>query len=79
MTRDHDQQQASSSAEEAVISARHLVKTYGGSPALRGVSVQAGADEVVAITGPSGSGKSTLLLCMAGILRPDAGEVWFER
>jgi putative ABC transport system ATP-binding protein len=28
--------------------------------------------------GPSGSGKSTLLHCLAGILRPDRGEVWFD-
>jgi putative ABC transport system ATP-binding protein len=28
--------------------------------------------------GPSGSGKSTLLYCLAGILRPDSGEVWFD-
>jgi putative ABC transport system ATP-binding protein len=28
--------------------------------------------------GPSGSGKSTLLHCLAGILRPDHGEVWFD-
>ncbi|GAA5123123.1 hypothetical protein GCM10023320_34450 [Pseudonocardia adelaidensis] len=32
--------------------------------------------EAVAVTGPSGSGKSTLLHCLAGILRPDEGEVW---
>jgi putative ABC transport system ATP-binding protein len=28
--------------------------------------------------GPSGSGKSTLLHCLAGILVPDAGEIWFD-
>jgi putative ABC transport system ATP-binding protein len=28
--------------------------------------------------GPSGSGKSTLLHCLAGIYRPDSGEVWFN-
>ena len=35
--------------------------------------------EIVAVMGPSGSGKSTLLHCLAGILVPDQGEVWFGR
>ena len=34
--------------------------------------------EIVAVTGPSGCGKSTLLHCLAGILRPDAGEVLYR-
>jgi putative ABC transport system ATP-binding protein len=34
--------------------------------------------EVVAILGPSGSGKSTLLALMAGLDRPDAGEIWLD-
>src|SRR5215471_14357825 len=32
---------------------------------------------MLAVMGPSGSGKSTLLHCLAGILQPSAGEVWF--
>jgi putative ABC transport system ATP-binding protein len=32
---------------------------------------------MLAVMGPSGSGKSTLLYCLAGILQPSAGEVWF--
>jgi len=60
-----------------VISARSVVKSYGNSPALRGVSLTAARGDVLAVTGPSGSGKSTLLSCLAGILRPDAGEVRF--
>ncbi len=43
--------------------------------ALDGVSVSIPAGQSVSIMGPSGSGKSTLLHCLAGILRPDSGDV----
>jgi putative ABC transport system ATP-binding protein len=36
------------------------------------------AGEILAVMGPSGSGKSTLLHCLAGILTPDSGEIWFD-
>ena len=60
-----------------VLTGTELHKTYGLTPALRGVSISVGAGEVVAVMGPSGSGKSTLLHCLAGLLTPDAGQVHF--
>ena len=52
--------------------------SFGPTPALRGAELAVEAGEILAVMGPSGSGKSTLLHCLAGILVPDAGEVWFE-
>jgi putative ABC transport system ATP-binding protein len=61
----------------AIIEARGVVKSFGQTPALRGASLAVRQGEIVAVMGPSGSGKSTLLHCLAGILTPDQGEVWF--
>lgn len=60
---------------DPVLVARSLVKAYGDTPAVRGVSLHVERGEILTVTGPSGSGKSTLLLCLAGVLRPEAGEV----
>ncbi|BFU47559.1 ABC transporter ATP-binding protein [Krasilnikovia sp. MM14-A1004] len=61
-----------------LLQAHGLVKSYGPTPALRGVDIEIGEGELVAVTGPSGCGKSTLLHCLAGILRADAGTVRYR-
>ena len=61
-----------------MIKANNLVKNFGKTAALNDLSLQIENGKVLAIMGPSGSGKSTLLHCLAGIILPDSGEVYYE-
>ena len=62
-----------------LIALRDIVKTYRRGqqvvPVLAGISFDIAAGEFLALMGPSGSGKSTLLNLIAGIDRPDSGEL----
>src|SRR5258707_3945850 len=66
---------AGSGTKVAVLEARELVKRFGEREALRGVDFEASAGELVAVIGPNGAGKTTLLSILAGISKPDGGEV----
>ncbi|KND42577.1 MULTISPECIES: ABC transporter ATP-binding protein [Streptomyces] len=58
-----------------VLAGNGLIKKYGPTTALAGVDVAVAERQSLAIMGPSGSGKSTLLHTLAGIVRPDDGQV----
>jgi ABC-type Fe3+/spermidine/putrescine transport system ATPase subunit len=55
-----------------------VVKQFGGTTALAGVSLAVGAGELFTLLGPSGCGKTTLLRIVAGLLVQDAGTVCFD-
>lgn len=59
----------------ATISVRGLCLTRGSRAILQGVNLDARTGEIVALMGLSGSGKTTILRVIAGLERPDAGEV----
>ncbi|GAA5513988.1 vitamin B12 import ATP-binding protein BtuD [Deinococcus carri] len=57
------------------LSVVHLAKAFGNVPAVVDLSLSVAPGETVALLGPSGCGKSTVLRCVAGLERPDAGQV----
>jgi simple sugar transport system ATP-binding protein len=61
--------------ELPLISIRGLHKWYAGVHALRGVSLDVEAGEVVGLVGDNGAGKSTLIKILSGVHRQDAGEI----
>jgi osmoprotectant transport system ATP-binding protein len=55
-----------------------VFKSYGGEPALDGVTLTIAPGDTTAIIGPSGGGKSTLFGLLTGLIKPDAGVVYFR-
>ncbi|MEV0827430.1 ABC transporter ATP-binding protein [Nonomuraea rubra] len=62
----------------SVVELRDVTREHGQVHALRGVSLEVSAGELVAVMGPSGSGKSTLLNLAGGLDRPTSGVVTIE-
>lgn len=65
----------SSSKREVVARIRDLRKKFGEKEVLKGVSLDLYQNENLVILGRSGTGKSVLIKCMAGLIRPDSGEI----
>ena len=55
-----------------------LTKQIGRQEILRGVDLNVGTGETLAIIGRSGGGKSVLLKHLIGLMRPDQGEIWID-
>ncbi|WP_158818785.1 ABC transporter ATP-binding protein [Methylocapsa sp. S129] len=62
---------------EALLSVRGLVAGYGETEVLRGVDLEVGPGEIVAVLGSNGVGKTTLNKTLSGVIRAAAGEIYF--
>jgi ABC-2 type transport system ATP-binding protein len=56
-----------------VVQVRGLTKSFGHTPALRGLDLSVEAGHVTGFLGPNGSGKTTTIRILLGLLRPDGG------
>jgi branched-chain amino acid transport system ATP-binding protein len=63
---------------DAIIDVRAVSKNFGGLRAVANCSLTVARGSITGLIGPNGAGKSTLFDIIAGRLRPDAGEVWFD-
>ncbi len=61
-----------------LVAVRGLRKHYGGVAAVDGMNLTVRRGDVHAVVGENGAGKSTLMKVLAGVVRPDAGEIEFE-
>jgi len=61
--------------QDALLDVRHISKRFGGVQALRDVSLTLRRGEIHCLVGENGSGKSTLIKVIAGVCRPDEGEI----
>ena len=60
---------------EPALAVRGVERSFGHVRALRGISFTLGVGDSLAVFGPNGAGKTTLLRVLAGLLRPQQGEV----
>jgi phospholipid/cholesterol/gamma-HCH transport system ATP-binding protein len=69
---------SSSSAGKPILRLIGVEKKLGRQKVLKGVNLEIAQGERMVIIGRSGGGKSVLLKHIIGLMRPDAGEVWFR-
>ncbi|MBI4289790.1 MAG: ABC transporter ATP-binding protein [Chloroflexi bacterium] len=63
---------------KSTLAVDNIFLSFGGIQALKGVSLEVGEKEIVAIIGPNGAGKTSLLNSINGFYRPQKGRIFFN-
>jgi ribose transport system ATP-binding protein len=63
---------------QSLLNFQNVTKRFGGTTALRDVSLSVEAGKILALLGENGAGKSTLIKALAGIHTPDEGAILFK-
>ncbi len=61
-----------------ILCVHEVRKYFGGIRAVDGVTLRVERGSIVGLIGPNGSGKTTLFNVIAGVYKPDSGQVWFD-
>ena len=64
--------------DRILLKAEGLVKVYGGRRVVNNVSLDVHPGEVVGLLGPNGAGKTTSFYMIVGLIKPDAGTIFFD-
>lgn len=80
MINEHEVERASGErvADEAILSARHIAKSFGNVHALKTVDFDVHRGKVTTLFGENGAGKSTLMKILSGVIRPTSGEILLD-
>jgi len=64
--------------KNVILEVSNLYKSFGGLMATNNVRLAVSEGEIIGLIGPNGSGKTTLLNLVTGMLKPNAGEIYFK-
>ena len=61
-----------------MISIQNIHKSFGGIRAVNDASLEIASGSITGLIGPNGAGKTTLFNVIAGLFKPDSGQVWLD-
>src|SRR3989442_14621503 len=65
------------SSQQSILSVDGVEKAFGGIHAVDRCTLKVLPHSITGLIGPNGAGKSTLFNIIAGLYRPDRGDIWF--